>query len=77
MRIIDQAITEPKPIQPKSLIVVAVGILAGLFISIGIVLIKVYLRRGIESPEQLEEMGINVYAKHTSFQSGLLKTLVR
>lgn len=60
--IIDQAITEPKPIQPKSLIVVAVGILAGLFISIGIVLIKVYLRRGIESPEQLEEMGINVYA---------------
>lgn len=62
VRIIDQAITEPKPIQPKSLIVVAVGILAGLFISIGIVLIKVYLRRGIESPEQLEEMGINVYA---------------
>ncbi|MGA1935365.1 MULTISPECIES: polysaccharide biosynthesis tyrosine autokinase [Klebsiella pneumoniae complex] len=62
VRIIDQAITEPKPIQPKSLIVVAVGILAGLFISIGIVLVKVYLRRGIESPEQLEEMGINVYA---------------
>ncbi|EFE8559093.1 polysaccharide biosynthesis tyrosine autokinase [Escherichia coli] len=62
VRIIDQAITEPKPIRPKSLIVVAVGILAGLFISIGIVLIKVYLRRGIESPEQLEEMGINVYA---------------
>lgn len=62
VRIIDQAITEPKPIQPKSLIVVAVGILAGLFISIGIMLIKVYLRRGIESPEQLEEMGINVYA---------------
>lgn len=62
VRIIDQAITEPKPIQPKSLMVVAVGILAGLFISIGIVLIKVYLRRGIESPEQLEEMGINVYA---------------
>lgn len=62
VRIIDQAITEPKPIQPKSLIVVAVGILVGLFISIGIVLIKVYLRRGIESPEQLEEMGINVYA---------------
>ncbi|HDY8361867.1 TPA: tyrosine-protein kinase, partial [Klebsiella pneumoniae] len=27
-----------------------------------IVLLKVYLRRGIESPEQLEEIGINVYA---------------
>lgn len=62
VRIIDQAITEPKPIQPKSLLIVAAGLLFGLFISVGIVLIKVFLRRGIESPEQLEEMGINVYA---------------
>ncbi|MBD9719527.1 polysaccharide biosynthesis tyrosine autokinase [Raoultella sp. RLT01] len=62
VRIIDQAITEPKPIQPKSLLIVAAGVFLGLFISVGIVLVKVYLRRGIESPEQLEEMGINVYA---------------
>ncbi|MDT1838318.1 tyrosine-protein kinase, partial [Acinetobacter baumannii] len=26
------------------------------------VLLRVFLRRGIETPEQLEELGINVYA---------------
>lgn len=30
--------------------------------SISIVLLRMLLRRGIESPEQLEEVGINVYA---------------
>lgn len=30
--------------------------------SVGLVLLRVFLRRGIESPEQLEELGINVYA---------------
>lgn len=34
----------------------------GLFVSAGIVLLKILLRQGIESPEQLEELGINVYA---------------
>ncbi|MGA3716091.1 tyrosine-protein kinase, partial [Escherichia coli] len=34
----------------------------GFMISVGLVLIRVFLRRGIESPEQLEEIGISVYA---------------
>ncbi|MBL1703906.1 tyrosine-protein kinase, partial [Klebsiella pneumoniae] len=39
-----------------------VGIALGIITSFGIVLMRVFLRRGIESPEQLEELGINVYA---------------
>lgn len=39
-----------------------VGIILGGIVSIGMVLMRVFLRRGIESPEQLEEIGINVYA---------------
>jgi tyrosine-protein kinase Etk/Wzc len=39
-----------------------IGIIFGLLISTGLVLIRVFLRRGIESPEQLEELGITVYA---------------
>lgn len=62
VRIIDNAVTEPKPVKPKKILVVAIGFVLGLFISIGLVLLRVLLRRGIESPEQLEEMGINVYA---------------
>lgn len=41
---------------------VAIGLIFGLFVSVGLVLLRVFLRRGIESPEQLEDIGINVYA---------------
>ncbi|EMB5919139.1 polysaccharide biosynthesis tyrosine autokinase [Klebsiella pneumoniae] len=62
VRIIDDAVTQPKPVKPKKIIIVLIGIIAGIFVSVGIVLLRIFLRRGIESPEQLEEMGINVYA---------------
>lgn len=62
VRIIDSAVTEPIPVKPKKIIIVLFGIILGGFFSVAFVLIRVYLRRGVESPEQLEEMGINVYA---------------
>ncbi|HDV8764760.1 TPA: polysaccharide biosynthesis tyrosine autokinase, partial [Raoultella ornithinolytica] len=62
VRIIDDAVTQPKPIKPKKLLILLVGIIFGVLVSVGIVLLRVFLRRGIESPEQLEELGINVYA---------------
>lgn len=31
-------------------------------ISVALVILRIFLRRGIENPEQLEEIGINVYA---------------
>ncbi|CAJ1275862.1 autophosphorylating protein tyrosine kinase [Escherichia coli] len=62
VRIIDNAVTQPKPVKPKKAIVLIIGILLGLMVSSGIVLLRVFLRRGIETPEQLEELGINVYA---------------
>ncbi|WP_336185609.1 polysaccharide biosynthesis tyrosine autokinase [Klebsiella grimontii] len=62
VRIIDSAVTEPKPVKPKKAIVVIIGIMLGVIVSVALVLLRVFLRRGIESPEQLEEVGINVYA---------------
>lgn len=62
VRIIDEAVTQPKPVKPKKVLVVILGFLLGCIVSVGMVLLKVFLRRGIESPEQLEELGINVYA---------------
>lgn len=62
VRVIDNAVTELKPVKPKKVLVVLIGIILGGMVSIGIVLLRVYLRRGIESPEQLEEVGCNVYA---------------
>ncbi len=62
VRIIDDAVTQSKPVKPKKTIIVLVGLVLGGMISIGLVLLRVFLRRGVESPEQLEELGINVYA---------------
>ncbi|EMO0471157.1 polysaccharide biosynthesis tyrosine autokinase [Pluralibacter gergoviae] len=62
VRIIDNAVTEPKPVKPQKILVVLIGVILGAVFSIGIVLLRILLRRGIESPEQLEEIGINVYA---------------
>ncbi|HGY1288717.1 TPA: polysaccharide biosynthesis tyrosine autokinase [Raoultella ornithinolytica] len=62
VRIIDEAVTQPKPVKPKKILVVFVGIILGGMFSVGLVLIRVFLRRGIETPEQLEDLGINVYA---------------
>ncbi|KTH36379.1 polysaccharide biosynthesis tyrosine autokinase [Klebsiella aerogenes] len=62
VRIIDDAVTQPIPVKPKKMLIVLAGILFGGMASIGIVFLRVFLRKGIESPEQLEELGINVYA---------------
>lgn len=62
VRIIDNAVAQTKPVKPKKVIIILIGILFGSVVAIGIVLLRVFLRRGIESPEQLEELGINVYA---------------
>ncbi|MFJ2997973.1 polysaccharide biosynthesis tyrosine autokinase [Raoultella planticola] len=62
VRIIDNAVTQPKPVKPKKVFIILIGIILGALTSFGLVLIRVFLRRGIESPEQLEELGINVYA---------------
>lgn len=62
VRIIDSAITEANPIKPRKVLIIAIGILLGLFSSIALVLLRIILRKGIDSPEKLEEVGINVYA---------------
>ncbi|VUS83682.1 Putative tyrosine-protein kinase in cps region [Klebsiella huaxiensis] len=78
VRIIDNAVTQPKPVKPKKVIIVLIGVVLGGMVSVGLVLLRVFLRRGIETPEQLEELGINVYASipvaeaftKTSIQAG-------
>lgn len=62
VRIIDPAITQPKPVAPKkTLIVIAITLLGGA-IAVVTVLVKNMLHHGIESPDQLEEQGVSVYA---------------
>lgn len=62
VRIIDTAVTQPKPVKPKKTLIVIIFTLLGGIASVAVVLLKSVLHRGIESPEQLEDQGINVYA---------------
>ncbi|KAB8305478.1 polysaccharide biosynthesis tyrosine autokinase [Rouxiella chamberiensis] len=62
VRIIDHAVTEPVPVKPKKALIVAISFILGGFISVGVILFKAFFHRGIESPEQLENLGISVYA---------------
>ncbi|AYZ32260.1 polysaccharide biosynthesis tyrosine autokinase [Serratia sp. FDAARGOS_506] len=62
VRIIDSAITAPKPVKPQKVLIILISLVLGGVFSVGLILANMFLRRGIESPEQLEELGINVYA---------------
>ncbi len=59
VRIIDNAVTQPKPIKPKKIVIVLIGIILGVMTSAGAVLLRVFLRRGIETPEQLGKVRIS------------------
>ncbi len=62
VRIVDDAITQPGVLKPKKGLIVLGSILFGLIASVVGVLLFSLLRRGVESPQALEERGINVYA---------------
>ncbi|NDL62334.1 tyrosine-protein kinase Wzc [Acerihabitans arboris] len=62
VRIIDKAVTTAGAVKPQVLIIVAGSIVLGLVFSVLIILFKTILYRGVESPAELEEAGINVYA---------------
>lgn len=62
VRIIDTAVTQPEPIQPRKPLIVVMGFMLGFLLSTGFVLGRAAFKRGIESPEQLEVQGITVLA---------------
>ncbi|MCB1836216.1 MAG: polysaccharide biosynthesis tyrosine autokinase [Alcanivoracaceae bacterium] len=62
VRIIDTAVADPTPVKPKKPLIVALGIVLGGMLAVGWVLLRAAFHRGIESPEQLEQEGIVVYA---------------
>lgn len=62
VRIIDDAAVQYVPVKPKKPLMVVLATLLGGMLSIAMVLIKTALHRGIESPDELEALGVAVYA---------------
>ncbi|GJB75347.1 tyrosine protein kinase [Aeromonas caviae] len=62
VRIIDDAAVETRAVKPKKPLIVVLATLLGGMLSVGLILVRAAFHRGVESPEQLEEMGLSVYA---------------
>lgn len=62
IRILDPAATKPKPIKPRKALIVILSTLLGAVLGVGFILIARALHRGIENPNDLEELGVPVYA---------------
>lgn len=62
VRIIDGAETAGMPVQPKKMLILLASLVVGFMLAVGGVLVKALFHHGIETPDQLEELGMNVYA---------------
>lgn len=62
VRIIDKALVQPAPIKPKKAVIALIAGFLGAIGSAAILLLQALLKKGIESPEKLEEQGVSVYA---------------
>jgi len=62
VRILDSAEAFTKPVKPKKPLIVVLATLLGAMLSVSFVLIKAALHKGIENPDDIEELGLSVYA---------------
>jgi len=62
VRILDDAGILPQPVKPKKAMIVVIATLLGGMLSVGGILLRAAFRRGVESPDQLEALGLPVYA---------------
>ena len=62
IRILDSAATQPKPIKPKKALIVILATLLGGALGVAWVLVARALHRGVENPDDLEDLGLPVYA---------------
>ncbi|ALX94357.1 tyrosine protein kinase [Serratia fonticola] len=62
VRIVDDAMTQPKAVKPQKMLLLVLSVVIGGFVSVVIVVVSTLLHKGIESAEQLESVGISVYA---------------
>ncbi len=62
VRILDTAQAYAAPVKPKKPLLVVIAIFIGGAFSVFFVLVKNALHKGVESPDQIEEIGLAVYA---------------
>ncbi|WP_417880482.1 polysaccharide biosynthesis tyrosine autokinase [Vibrio sp.] len=62
VRIIDGAQSFSQPVKPKKPLIAVLATLLGGMLSVALVLLKTAMHRGIETPDQVEDIGLPVYS---------------
>lgn len=58
----DAAVNIEQPVRPKRALIAVVACLLGGMVGVGAVLVRAMLNRGVENPDQIERMGLPVFA---------------
>ncbi|MGS0467721.1 GNVR domain-containing protein [Cobetia marina] len=62
IRILDEAVAQPHPVSPRKAMIVVIATLLGAMLGVVFVLLRSLLHRGIETPSELSDLGLNVHA---------------
>lgn len=62
VRVLDQAESYAEPVKPKKALIAVLATLFGGMLSVAFVLVKAALHRGVENPDDIEQIGLSVYA---------------
>ncbi|MDT8869483.1 polysaccharide biosynthesis tyrosine autokinase [Vibrio fluvialis] len=79
VRILDNAQAFATPVKPQKTMIVLLSTLLGGMLSLAFVFVKVALHRGVENPDDIEQIGLSVYASipKSSLQLELFNKLKR
>ncbi|ELQ2337991.1 polysaccharide biosynthesis tyrosine autokinase [Vibrio vulnificus] len=79
VRILDEAQSFVSPVKPKKPLIAVLATLLGGMLSVAFVLVKAALHRGVETPDQIEQIGLSVYASvpKSSLQLALAEKIKR
>jgi tyrosine-protein kinase Etk/Wzc len=79
VRVLDQALSPEKPVRPKAVIVMALALVAGLFLSAVTVILRKALKSTVANPDEIEmRTGLNVYSTIAlSTRQGALDRAIR
>lgn len=62
VRIIDAALAAPRAVAPNKKRIVLLSVILGFMVGIGYVLLRSFMARGVQSVEEIEALGLSVYA---------------
>ncbi|NWO57345.1 polysaccharide biosynthesis tyrosine autokinase [Chromohalobacter israelensis] len=62
VRVLDDSESFPRPVSPNKIMIIALATILGAAFAVAVVMLRAMFNRGLESPDQLEQLGLPVYA---------------